>query len=90
METTLGIVSGIATILSIVLAILVPILQSLKAGKKEAVDIAIAIAEGVDDAKKMLPPTEAKVMSGALKNAAERKNSHDAVVKFLGEHKLNQ
>lgn len=90
METTLGIVSGIATILSIVLAILLPILKSLKAGKKEAVDIAIAIAEGVDDAKKLLPATEAKVMSGALKNAAEKKNVHDTVVKFLSDNKLNQ
>jgi hypothetical protein len=90
METTLGIVSGIATILSIVLAVLVPLLKSLKAGKKEAVDIALAIAEGVDDAKRLLPPHEAKVMTGVLKNAAEKKNVHDTVVKFLGEHKLNQ
>lgn len=90
MDTALTIITTVITVLGIVAAIITPVLRGLKDGKKSALDIALAIAEGIEDAKPLLPGDNRKVMTGALKNAAERKNVHDDVVAFLSEHKLNQ
>lgn len=85
-------------IISVTLAVLILIatmIRALGARKKagEAIgwlDIALAFAQGIDDAKEHLDPDAKATMGSALRNAAEQAGKHDDVKAFLARFGFNQ
>jgi len=65
-------------------------------GKKKSgeaigwLDVALAFAQGIDDAKGTLPPEASKLMTGALKKAADEAGKHGDVTDFLTKFGFNQ
>lgn len=85
-------IAGVVFILAVVA---VPVIRTVAAKKKanEAVgwlDVALAFAAGVDDAKKELDPESKAKMTGALKAAAEKAGKHDDVSAFLTRFGFNK
>ncbi len=65
-------------------------------GKKQAgetvgwLDVALAFAQGIDDAKDLLPADAKKKMTGALADAATAAGKHGDVKAFLTRFGFNQ
>lgn len=82
-------------ILFILAVIAVPVVRSI-ATKKQAgqavgwLDVALALAQGIDDAKEQLDPESKSKMTGALKSAAEKAGKHDDVEAFLTRFNFNK
>ena len=82
-------------VVAALVAVATPILKLLKSKKDagEAVgwlDVALAFAQGVDDAKAQLDPESKAKMTGALKSAAEKAGKHDDVTAFLTRFGFNK
>ena len=72
----------------VVLAILAPVLRALANGKRDLKEIALSFAEGADNAKAYLP-NDYKVVTAAMKLAADDRGVHAKVVAFLQANGLN-
>jgi hypothetical protein len=73
----------------VVLAILTPVIRALANGKRDLKEIALSFAEGVDNAKAYLP-SDYKVVTAAMRLAADDRGVHDKVVAFLQANGLNR
>ena len=82
-------------LLFILAVIAVPILRGV-ATKKDAgesigwLDVALLFAQGIDDAKDVLPPEAKSKLTGALKQVAEDAGKHADVETFLNRFGFNQ
>lgn len=82
-------------ILFILAVIAVPVIRGI-AAKKQAgetvgwLDVALSLAQGIDDAKAQLDPDAKAKMTGALKSAAEKAGKHADVEAFLRRFNFNK
>lgn len=80
----------------VAIAIVASRIIKVVAAKKQAgesvgwLDIALAFAQGIDDAGEALPPDMKKVMTGKLKDAAEAAGKHADVEAFLKKFGFNK
>jgi len=82
-------------VLGLLALIATPVLQLLKAKRaaKEGVgwlDVALAMAQGIDDAKRSLDTQGKATMGAALKGAAEKAGKHEDVDAFLKRFGFNK
>jgi hypothetical protein len=73
----------------------VPVVRSIAAKKKAGesvgwLDVALSLAQGIDDAKEQLDPEAKAKMGAALKNAAEKAGKHGDVEAFLKRFDFNK
>jgi hypothetical protein len=86
--TWIGIVVGFL----LVAATMIKVLGSKKKGGEAIgwLDVALAFAQGIDDAKKVLPADAKKQLGETLKKTAEEAGKHGDVEEFLKRFGFNR
>lgn len=83
---------GVLGLLALIATPLLRLLEARREAKESTgwLDIALAIAQGIDDAKKELDPSSKAKMGAALKDAAQKAGKHEDVEAFLHRFGFNK